>query len=114
MGVSTQLERVNLSHPSLKWIAAIVPNVTAWDQLYKKEYEGTGRPLFVCTPNVVGKYPDWFKGDLIWGCINYTSKLLAEVNRRDEWGYIYNGEKPFVDITIGIAAVVTTVGVPGK
>ena len=113
LGVLLQLLRYNDSHPAAKWIAGIVPNITAWNKLYYEEYEGTGRNMLVCIPQVVGKYPEWYKGDRIWGCGNYTPELAAHNYRRKDFSFVYNREKPMVDVSIGIAAVVTTLGIPG-
>ena len=113
LGVLTQLEQWNISHPAFKWIAGITPNFTAWDELYNKEYKGTGRRLYVCIPQVVGKVPDWFPEYKIWGCWNYTPAVMSD-RRYDEFDFIYNREKPSVDINIALAVIITMLGVPGR
>ena len=90
------------------------PNYALLDELYKKEYEGTGRNTLVCWPNVLGKYPDWITEELKWNCRNYTPALTEDVSRLKEWGFVYNREKPFVDVCVGIGTAVTIIGVPGE
>ena len=113
LGMLTGLRKLNFSHVTFKWVAQVLPNYTALDEVYKKEYEGTGRNMFVCFPQFVGKFPDWFDLDEVWLCVNYTP-LLTSILRNKEWGYLYDTNKPFVDIGIGIGTVVMVVGIPGK
>ena len=70
--------------------------------------------MFICSPQLVGKYPDWVTFELKFLCFNFTPEDVADIPCRKEWGFAYNRGKPFVDISIGIGAVVTTLGVPGK
>ena len=115
LGVSTQLYTYNVSHVGFKWVAQVIPNFTAWDELYRKEYEGTSRNMFICLPHVAGSSPDrpltWQQR---WTCGNYTPDQISFNRRLDQFGFVYNREKPFVDICIGIGTVITTFGVPGK
>ena len=90
----------------------MTPNVTAWDDLYKRECQGTGRNMFICVPQIFGKFPDRYTWQTM--CRNYTPDLISDHRQRNEFGFVYNEEKPFVDICIGIATVVTTFGIPGK
>ena len=114
IGVSTGLQKYNDSHVEYKWIAQMLPNITALDALYYKEYEGTGKNLFACWPVLLGRYPDWFTNwDEIWSCGNYTPQRQS-VRRTKEWSHLYTTKKPFVDICIAIGTVVTVVGIPGK
>ena len=114
LGVLTSYARYNESHPAVKWFAGVVTNYTLLDDLYYKEYEGTGRNMFGCTPQIFGHYPDYITFERKFRCGNYTPAQRAHLSRMDEWGFVYNREKPFVDICIGIAAFVTIFGVPGN
>ena len=113
-GQLTGRPKYNRSHVAYKWISQVYPNFTALDALYYKEYEGTGKNLFACWPQLLGRYPDWFTNwDEIWSCGNYTPQGIY-IRRMKEWGHLYNTRKPFVNICIGIGTVVMVVGVPGK
>ena len=114
LGVLLALYRYNDSDLMVKWVSGTEPNVTAMDETYRKEYEGTGRNMFFCIPQIVGKYPDWYKGDRIWGCGNYTPAMGAHTYHLKEWSFLYTRNKPAVDIVIGISVVTTTIGVLGK
>ena len=104
----------NESHVAFKWVAYVVPNITALNVLYKEQYEGTGRNMFGCWPVIYGRHPDWVTWELIWRCGNYNPAQIAQYNDLKEWDHAYNDAKPMVDICIGIGTVVTTIGVPGK
>ena len=114
MGVLTQIKVENFSHTKFKWTAQVLPNFTAWDEWYKQKYEGTGKNMFICVPEVFGEYPDWLTGEQKWYCGNYTPQLTAHVHKLKEFSYVYNKEKPLVNISIGLATVITSIGVPGK
>ena len=58
----------NESHAAFKWTAQVLPNVTALNELYKKEYEGTGKTMFGCWPFIYGRTPDWATWEWIWRC----------------------------------------------
>ena len=70
--------------------------------------------MFGCWPQLLGRYPDWYTFELKFLYQNYTPLLPEDVSRLKEWGFIYNREQPFVDITIGVGTAVTIIGVPGK
>ena len=65
-------------------------------------------------PKILGRYPDWLTFEQKWLCGNYTPQLTAYRSHLDEWEFVYNREKPFIDICIGIGTAVTIIGVPGK
>ena len=115
LGIRIGYPKYNVSHPSAGWYSQILPNLTAVELVYKEEYEGTGRRnMFICIPQLMGKYPDWFPFELRFFCRNLTLETVAYRTLLKQWDFVYNYEKPFVDIAIGIATVVTTLGVPGK
>ena len=114
LGIRTAHSKYNDSHLAYKWVAGVIPNFKAWDELYKKEYEGTSRNMFICVPEVFGKSPDWLTWEQTWLCGNYTPQLTADSHKLKEFGFVYNIEKPMVDISIGLATIITTIGVPGK
>ena len=114
-GVLYGLPKYNVSHIQYKWAAQMFPNITAMDKFYKKEYEGTGRNMFVCSPQLLGRYTDRYNLDNIWTktCGNYTPQgEFVRLNKK--WGHLYNINKPFVDICIAIGTVVMVIGIPGK
>ena len=80
----------------------------------RKEYEGTGRNMFLCVPQILGKYPDWMTREQKFLYGNYTPALTAHLSRLKDWDYIYNLETPFVDICMGIGIAIMAIGVPGK
>ena len=114
LGVRIGYPKLNESHPAVGWISQMPPNYTAVQLVYKEEYEGTGRNMLICSPQLVGKYPVWFTFEHKFFCYNFTPEYVAFVKRLKEFGFIYNREKPMVDIAIGIATAVTTFGIPGK
>ena len=113
LGVLTQLGFHNSSHAAFKWLAQIIPNITAMNLLYNEWYEGTGKNMFICLPQLAGKFPNWASWDQIWICSNYTPEESEIVYRVKELGFIYKLQKPMVDIIIGIGTTVTVIGVPG-
>ena len=115
LGVLTQIRLVNGSHAAFKWVAFLIPNLTAVDILYKERYEGTGKNMTICNPSLLGvPYPDWATMDYILACDNYTPESIAHVVHLRNMGFLYNWAKPMVDILIGLGTVVTIVGIPGK
>ena len=87
----------------------------AINKLYRKQYQGTDKNMTICMPLVLGApYPDWATREYILGCVNYVPESIAHVYRLKEWGYVYNREKPMVDVFIGLGTIVTALGVPGK
>ena len=70
--------------------------------------------MFICVPEVFGKSPDWLTWEQTWLCGNYTPQLTEDSHKLKEFGFVYNIEKPMVDISIGLATIITTIGVPGK
>ena len=106
--------KYNISHPTLIWVSQKPPNFTAVQLVYKEQYEGTGKVMVLCSPVVFGKDPDWLSFENKILCGNYTPEVVAYLPRLKEFGYVYNTKKPFVDIGIGIAIVVTTLGISGK
>ena len=115
LGVLTKRTIVNVSHAKLKWVAYLTPNYTAVDILYKERYEGTGKNMTVCLPSLLGApYPDWASRDYILACTDYVPESLAHVVHLKNIGYLYNSEKPMVDVFIGLGTVVTALGFPGK
>ena len=103
-----------MSHLNFKWIAQVLPNLTAVDQIYYAQYHGTGKNMIVCIPTLRGKYPDWMTWERKFGCVNYTPESVEHVYHLKDMGFVYNEEKPMVDVYIGIGTVVTIFGVPGK
>ena len=94
-----------------KWLAQLSPNFTAINKLYREQYEGRDRNMTICMPFVLGvPYPDWATRDYILGCVNYVPESIAHVYHLKNIGFVYNREKPMVDVM----TVVTTLGVPGK
>ena len=115
LGVLTQLELANASHAAFKWVALLIPNLTAVDILYKERYEGTGKNMTVCLPVLTGvPYPDWVDRDYILRCEIYTPESVAHVVHLKNMRFLYNREKPMVDVHIGFGTVITGIGVPGK
>ena len=115
MGVLTKLYTENVSHPVFKWVAQIAPNITAVNELYREQYEETGKNMTICLPFVMGaQYPDWLTRDYIFGCVNYTPASVEHVFHLKDIGFVYKREKPMIDVFIGLGTVITTLGVPGE
>ena len=115
LGVLTKLRVDNMSHAAYKWVAKVTPNFTAVDILYRERYEGTGKNMTVCLPSLLGTpYPDWATREFIFRCAFYTPESVAHVIHLKKMRYLYNREKPMVDVHIGLGTVITAVGVPGK
>ena len=114
LGVLTQLRLNNNSHPAYKWIAHIIPNITALNILYKEQYEGTGRNMLVCLPTLVETFPDWVSWEQVWLCGNYTPQDVEHYYNLDDLGFVYNREKHTIDVFIGVGTVITVIGVLGK
>ena len=113
LAILTGFPKYNRSHFNYKWIAQVLPNITAMNELHKNEYEGTEKEMFGCWPAIYGQYPDWITFEQKWRCGFYTPELRAYLSHQKDFGFVYNFQKPFVDISIGIGTVVTSIGVPG-
>ena len=115
LGVLTQVRVRNKSHAAFKWVAQVLPNFTAINKLYREQYEGRDKNMTICIPFVMGvPYPDWFTRDYILGCENYIPEsILEHVYNLKNMRYLYNSEKPMVDVFIGLGTVITSIGVPG-
>ena len=83
--------------------------------MYREQHEGRNRNMAICVPFVLGvPYPDWATRDIIFGCENYVPESMAHFYHLKDMGFLYNRDKPMVEITIGLGTVVTALGVPGK
>ena len=106
---------VNKSHVVYKWLAHLSPNDTAINKLYREKYEGRDRNMTICMPLVMGApYPDWATREYILSCENYVPENYAHVYHLKDIGFVYNKEKPLVDVFIGLGTVKTALGVRGK
>ena len=115
VGVLTARLLYNDSHVRYKWFAQLSPDFSDINKLYKEQYEGTDRNMTICMPFVLGApYPDWATRDYILGCVNYVPENYAHVYRLKNMGFVYNREKPLVDVLIGLGTIVTALGIPGK
>ena len=115
LGVLTQVRVRNTSHAAFKWVAIVTPNFTAINKLYREQYKGRDRNMTICVPVVFGvPYPDYYTRDEIFGCVNYVPESIAHIYHLKDMKYLYNRDKPVVDVMIGLGTIVTVLGVPGK
>ena len=115
LGVLTKFNIYNESNVAFKWVAQVNSNYTAINKLYREQYEGRDKNLTICVPFVMGvPYPDYYTRDFIFGCQNYVPESIAHFYHLKNIGYLYNIDKPMVDVYIGLGTAVTAIGVPGK
>ena len=89
------------------WLAAWDLNITEMDRIYFESFYQSGRDMFVCNPTLIGNYK---KYPTRMYCYNYTPNAFDGYYRQDEIGYVYNREKPTVDILIAFATILFVTG----
>ena len=93
------------------WIAVWTYNYTLVNDYYYKYYDGTKKQMFICNPVLVANYKE-HPNDI--NCFNYTPKTSDYLDKLNDLGYVYNSEKPMVDIMIALTTVLVVFGAFGK
>ena len=98
--------------PGTGWISVWTQNLTLLKDYYYKYYDETKNHMLICNPELVGNY----KGNSSSiNCYNYTPSYRDDIlDKISYFGYVYNSEKPMVDVMITFAMVMVMFGAFGK